>query len=210
MKTIFLDRDGVINDSRRFRYVTSWKNFIFLPGAREALMLFQKYGFRKVIITNQQGIAKGEMSVSDLDAIHSFMKGELAKDGVKIDAIYFCPHSEKERCECRKPKPGMITRAVKQLNLDINDCYLIGDSKIDIQAGLNAGCKKNILISRKLSFISLFLDRGVPKREEFIPASSKQDGYWRRSLILSSAKKSLLFVARDLLEAAEFIISREV
>lgn len=141
-KAIFLDRDGVINQKvPDTRYITRVSEFHFLPGVGEALSIFKNLGFLLVLITNQRGIARGLMTGEDLDAVHDHMQRELGKQYAPLDAIYHCPHEEFEYCNCRKPEPGMILAASKDLNIDLEASYMVGDSVCDIGAGQGAGVK---------------------------------------------------------------------
>lgn len=144
---IFLDRDGVINED--YGYVHSPENFHFKRGIKAALNSLQSIGYRFVIITNQAGIARGYYSIEHVDILHHYMLTELAHDGIKIDAIYFCPHHPdyglKKPCSCRKPQPGMIYQAFQDLNVDSYASWLIGDKISDIEAGITAGLKSILL-----------------------------------------------------------------
>lgn len=134
--TLFLDRDGVINKKLEGRYVRNFSEFEFLPGVLNAISQLSKIFVRIVIVTNQQGIAKGIMSENDLNVLHAQMKDSIKSSGGKIDKIYFCPCLASEKCECRKPKPGMIQQAVKDFpDIIIKKSYLVGDSDSDIEAG---------------------------------------------------------------------------
>lgn len=155
-KAIFLDRDGTIN-----KYVGFLRNideFELLPGAAEAIRLINESGYLAIVITNQPVIARGEVTVGELDEIHRKMATELGQTGAFLDALYYCPHHPdkgfegeipelKFDCECRKPKPGLLLKAAADFNIDLSQSYMIGDSKADVEAGLNAGCKP-ILIDR--------------------------------------------------------------
>ena len=144
---IFLDRDGVINED--YGYVHSPSNFHFRDGIKNTLKSLQSIGYRFVIITNQAGVARGYYSIEHVDILHDYMLNELAHDGINIDAIYFCPHhpdyGHKTLCSCRKPQPGMIYQAFKDLNVDARASWLIGDKTSDIHAGITAGLKSIIL-----------------------------------------------------------------
>jgi len=139
---VFLDRDGVIN--RRFPeivYVAGPEHFDLLPGVVEALSILRELGFLLVVVTNQRGIARGFMTEEDLNQVHEFMKSELGKSHVFLDAVYFCPHDEDEDCSCRKPKPGMILEAARIMGIDLASSYTVGDSDSDVAAGRTAGTR---------------------------------------------------------------------
>ena len=140
--TLFLDRDGVINRKLEGRYVRNWKEFEFMPNALFAIKKLSKRFKRILVVTNQQGIGKGIMTVNDLSLLHQSMQKEIVKNGGKIDKVYFCPHLEKENCNCRKPEIGMIQYAIKDFpDINLEQSFLIGDSSSDIEAGERAGLK---------------------------------------------------------------------
>lgn len=149
-KAVFLDRDGTIN-----RYVGFLKDideFELLDGVSDAIKIFRNLGYLVIAVTNQPVIARGEMTVEELDQVHKKMETLLGKKGTYIDDLFYCPHHpqkgfEGERpeykivCECRKPRPGMLLEAAGRYNIDLNSSWMIGDSETDIKAGENAGCK---------------------------------------------------------------------
>jgi histidinol-phosphate phosphatase family protein len=139
--TVILDRDGVLNERPpRAEYVRSREEFTWLDGALEALRLLAEAGYRVVVVSNQAGIARGAMTEDDLVAIHERMKEEAAGAGGRIDAIYYCPHDWDEGCECRKPRPGMLFQAQKDLSLDLSRTLFVGDDERDGEAADAAGC----------------------------------------------------------------------
>lgn len=142
LKTVFLDRDGVINIKLpENRYVKDVEEFEFVPGAIEALAILKNMGYLLILITNQRGIARGMMTPGDLDQVHNHMRQELRKRNITLDAIYHCPHENYENCLCRKPQPGMIFAAMENFNIDVDSSYMVGDSKSDILAGQRAGLR---------------------------------------------------------------------
>ena len=147
-KVIFLDRDGVINKKAlQARYIKNWEDFEFLPGAVESIKQLTEKGYEIYLMTNQPGVARGFLEKQELENIHQKMQQELEKQGGKIKAIYACPHNWDEGCDCRKPKPGLLLKAAKELKINLNQSILIGDQETDIEAGIKAGCK-TILISK--------------------------------------------------------------
>jgi histidinol-phosphate phosphatase family protein len=140
-KTVILDRDGVLNRKpQRAHYVRSWDEFEWLPGARNALQLLHAAGYRVVVVSNQAGIARGAMTEDDLAAVHRAMIAEAAAAGGRIEALYYCPHDWNAGCECRKPKPGMLFQAQRDLNLDLSRTFFVGDDERDAEAADSAGC----------------------------------------------------------------------
>src|SRR6266567_3658579 len=146
MSTIFLDRDGVINENRA-DYVKSWSEFRFLPGSREAIAKLTQAGHRIIVCTNQAGIARGTLTVEAVEDIHHRMIASIYDIGGKIEKVYYCPHDRDGDCSCRKPRPGMLLRARDELDIDLHDAVFIGDSITDIRAGLAAGIHTVLVLS---------------------------------------------------------------
>ena len=148
MKTVFLDRDGVINQNPpNMGYVQSWSEFSFIPNARKAIRELTQSGYRIIVVTNQAGIGRELFSEENLRDIHARMVSEIVETGGRIDAVYYCPHHPNAGCECRKPKSGMLIRAVREHNIDLSSTYLIGDSTTDIQAGQRVGTKTLLVLT---------------------------------------------------------------
>lgn len=140
-KMIFLDRDGVINrKAPPHDYIKSANEFRMLPGAGKAIHLLNVAGYKVVIVTNQRGIARGLMTMEDLNQVHQFMKKELLNFEAHIDDIFVCPH-DIGQCHCRKPDIGLFLQAEKKFAIDKDKSYIIGDSRTDIEAGKNYGIK---------------------------------------------------------------------
>ena len=148
MKTIFLDRDGVINHNPPNKgYVRKWAEFTFIPNARKAIRELTESGYRIVVITNQSGIGRGLYSEEDVTDIHSRMVAEIRKAGGTIDAVYYCPHHPDAGCECRKPKPGMLMRAAREHNIELSNAYLVGDFPTDIEVGQRVGATAFLVLT---------------------------------------------------------------
>jgi D-glycero-D-manno-heptose 1,7-bisphosphate phosphatase len=141
-KAIFLDRDGVLNLARNGSYVNSPADLKVFDFAGPALSILSDMGYKLIVITNQSGISKGFFCLSTLVSIHNKLCAELqASSDVKIDKFYTCPHATDDpMCKCRKPKPGNIFTAAKEFDLDLSQCYMVGDMESDIGAGKAAGC----------------------------------------------------------------------
>ncbi len=153
-KAIFLDRDGTIN-----KYVGFLRNiddFELMPGVDEAIRKINASGYLAIVVTNQPVIARGEVTVPELNEVHNKMETLLGNSGAYLDAIYYCPHHPhkgyegeipelKIECECRKPKPGMILKAAQEYNINLSDSWMIGDGENDIKAGKNAGCRTALI-----------------------------------------------------------------
>jgi D-glycero-D-manno-heptose 1,7-bisphosphate phosphatase len=139
--TLFLDRDGTINEKFDGDYVKDWKQFKFLAGAIEALKSLNRIFGRTIIVTNQSGIGKGRMKEEDLHLIHQNMLRVLKMQGVHIDKIYYCPHNyEIENCNCRKPNIGMALNAKNDFHdIDFSKSVMVGDSLSDMMFGRTLG-----------------------------------------------------------------------
>lgn len=153
-KAIFLDRDGTIN-----KYVGFLRNiddFELLPNVAEAIRTINESGYLAIVVTNQPVIARGEVTLAELQQIHNKMETLLGAEGAYLDGIYYCPHHPhkgyegeipelKIDCDCRKPKPGMLLKAAEDFNIDLSQSWMIGDGENDILAGGAAGCKTVLL-----------------------------------------------------------------
>ncbi len=145
-RVVFLDRDGTLNvRPPRACYIERPEDFVWLPGAQEAVKLLNDNGVITVLISNQPGIARGNLTVEALDQIHVKMQADLKAHGAWIDRIYYCPHNWDEGCECRKPRPGMLYQAQKDLSLDLTRCMLFGDDERDIEAADAARCPSRLI-----------------------------------------------------------------
>lgn len=144
MKVIFLDRDGVIN--KEVGYLYKIDAFEFTEGIFQVCQHFQACGYALVIITNQSGIARGYYQIKDFHILTKWMLERFSNQGIRILDVLFCPHGEKSKCACRKPKPGMLIKAHKKFNINMKNSWLIGDKEIDIQAANAAGVKNTILL----------------------------------------------------------------
>ena len=143
---MFLDRDGVINEERS-DYVKRWEEFRFLPGALEALALLTEAGFGLFVVTNQSAIGRGLVLAGDIRDIHRRMMAEIERAGGHIAQTYCCPHAPEDRCECRKPRPGLLVKAAREYGLELTRCYLIGDKPTDVIAGQAVGCQCVLVLS---------------------------------------------------------------
>lgn len=139
-KMIILDRDGVINfDSSE--YIKSPDEWHAIPGSLEAIASLNRAGFQVIIATNQSGVARGYYNLATLDEIHEKLMAELAAVGGYVEEIFFCPHHPDERCNCRKPKPGLFQQIQKKYEVDLQDVYFVGDSFTDVLVAKAVGCK---------------------------------------------------------------------
>jgi D-glycero-D-manno-heptose 1,7-bisphosphate phosphatase len=148
-KCVFFDRDGIVNESPgQGRYVTRWDDFHLIPEFPVCLRSVLKMGYQAAIVTNQRAVARGLMTLEDLEDIHRRLKRLLKRRyGLALLDIACCPHNENE-CSCRKPNPGMILALAKKHNLDLAGSWMVGDSETDVEAGRRAGCR-TILVADK-------------------------------------------------------------
>jgi D-glycero-D-manno-heptose 1,7-bisphosphate phosphatase len=144
IKTIFLDRDGVIN--KEVNYLHKIDSFEFIEGVFDACLYFQQLDYKIIIISNQSGIARGYYTERDLQILTQWMLGKFLDKDIKILDIFYCPHSPESLCECRKPKPGMFLEAKDKHDIDMECSWMIGDNEIDIQAANAAGIFNTILV----------------------------------------------------------------
>ncbi|MAF80661.1 D,D-heptose 1,7-bisphosphate phosphatase [bacterium] len=144
-RAIFLDRDGTINvDDDSISNIDNW---VFCDKAPEALKMLQDAGYKLIVITNQGGIDAGKYTLEDMQRVHAHMHAELAKSGVKLDAVAYCPHIDE--CECRKPKAGMLDQ-VRDLiaDVDMSQSWMIGDKEADVGFGKKAKVQTALIPSR--------------------------------------------------------------
>lgn len=145
-RAVFLDRDGVVVDDPG--YLSDPAALRLLPGVGEAIAALRAAGWRVVLVTNQSGVARGYFSEARLAEIHARLGELLARAGAALDAVYYCPHhpeaevvAYRRACDCRKPAPGLLQAAARDLGLDLAECWMIGDRAADVAAGRAAGCR---------------------------------------------------------------------
>ena len=173
-KAVFLDRDGVINEviyHKEMGIIDSpftVEQLKLLPKVAEAINIFHDLGFRVIVVSNQPGMAKDHFSIDVFEKIREKMNTELKKDGVAVDAEYYCFHHPyatvkkyKKICNCRKPKPGMLQKAAEEHNIDLSKSWMIGDGIIDIAAGQTAGCKTILIGRMKCDLCKIMEDENV-------------------------------------------------
>jgi D-glycero-D-manno-heptose 1,7-bisphosphate phosphatase len=146
-KYIFLDRDGTMNlRPPKAEYICKPSDFVWIDGAREAIKRLNDAGYFVIMISNQAGIARGLMTMSDLESVQKKMTDDLAEIGAHIDAVYCCTHGWEDGCDCRKPKPGLLYQAQKDFSINLTECVMIGDDERDIMTAHNADMR-GILVS---------------------------------------------------------------
>jgi D-glycero-D-manno-heptose 1,7-bisphosphate phosphatase len=182
---VFLDRDGTINEQRG--YINHISRFVLLPRTTEAVRLLNEHGFLAIIVTNQSGVARGYFPIELVNEVHEHLKELLRKEGAYVDGIFFCPHYHRGEvgeytieCNCRKPRPGLIEKARKNLDIDMAGSYLIGDRVSDIELAKRCNLK-GVLV---------------------------KTGYGKGDLeyVFPNSRAKPLHVAKDLLAAVRWII----
>ncbi len=146
-KAVFFDRDGTLirevdyKDGSGHKSPRDPSDVVFLPTVLDALTKLSLYPFKKIIITNQSGIARGLYNMHQLHEVSYHIVQSMRISGATIDAIYWCPHAPEDYCSCRKPSPEMLIRAARDLNIDLTKSWMIGNTETDILAGFDAGCR---------------------------------------------------------------------
>jgi D-glycero-D-manno-heptose 1,7-bisphosphate phosphatase len=193
-RAIFIDRDGTLNEE--VGYITELTQFRLFDFAAEAVRLINDANWRAIVLTNQSGIARGLFDEEFLLRLHSRMEASLKLEGARLDAIYYCPHHPEfgeppyhQDCNCRKPKPGLIERAMEDFQLDLKRSFVIGDRYRDVETGCRAGTR----------CVMVMTGHG---REEFRTqrASPNGQGQWEQ-------KGQPEHIAENLVEAVRWILS---
>lgn len=143
-RAVFIDRDGTM--AKDVHYCSRPEDFELFPNTAKGIRLLNKKGFKVIVITNQSGIARGYFTRENLAKIHEKMERELAEEGARVDAIYYCPHHPDDGCDCRKPKPMLVLQAAREHDIDLSKSFVVGDLRMDVELGRMTGCK-SILIS---------------------------------------------------------------
>ena len=144
IKTIFLDRDGIIN--KEINYLHKIDEFEFIDGIFNACLYFQSLSYKIIIITNQSGISRGYYTESDYQKVTQWMLKQFKYKNISILDIFHCPHGANSTCDCRKPNPGMFIEAKAKHNIDMAQSWMIGDNEIDVIAANSAGIYNTILV----------------------------------------------------------------
>lgn len=180
-RAVFLDRDGTINVEKD--YLHRPEEFEFIPGATEAIGILKRAGYLVVVVTNQSGVARGYYAEEDVERLHRHMDELLAAFGTAVDGYYFCPHHPENGldayltdCACRKPLPGMLLKAAKEMGIDLKSSWMIGDKLVDIEAGMGAGCSTALVLTGYGSGHSSRIPEGVPVYADLLSAARAISG----------------------------------
>ena len=187
-RAVFIDRDGTM--SEEVGYVNHSSRFRLFPYTATAIKHLNESGWLAIVVTNQAGVARGYFSEDMIETVHAQMTKDVTANGGRIDAIYYCAHHPsvgeppyRVACDCRKPQPGLITRAAEEFDVDLSSSWMIGDRYSDVELARNAGVK------------SMFVLSGYGR------------GEWEHQRTTWSAQPDL--VAENLLEAVQMIVSTE-
>lgn len=152
LPAVFVDRDGTLN--REVHYLRRVADLRLLPGSAAAVRALTRAGFAVVVVTNQSGVARGLVTPSTLAAVHATLQRRLATAGASLAGIYVCPHHPtagraplRRRCRCRKPAPGLVRRAVRELGLDLRSSYCVGDSAADLGLAVRTGTRGVLVLT---------------------------------------------------------------
>lgn len=146
LKLVILGRDGVLNEYRE-DHVKAPEEWTPLPGALETVARLHHAGWHVVVATNQSGIGRGMIDMASFNAVHAHMMRLLIRVGGRLDAVFFCPHTADEDCDCRKPLPGMLRQIGHRYGVDLRHVPMVGDTERDLQAALAAGCEPHLVLT---------------------------------------------------------------
>ncbi|MGD2084077.1 MAG: D-glycero-beta-D-manno-heptose 1,7-bisphosphate 7-phosphatase [Chromatiales bacterium] len=148
MRLVILDRDGVINEDSD-AYVKSPDEWIPIPGSLEAIARLNAAGWRVVVASNQSGLGRGLFDIGALNCIHDKLHRELSQAGGQLDGLFFCPHAPEDRCECRKPKTGLLLEIAERFNIELDGVPCIGDSLRDLEAAHAVSARPILVLTGK-------------------------------------------------------------
>lgn len=167
-KHILLDRDGVLNREHPSGYVLSYDQWEWIPGVLNALSKISKLGIQLSIVTNQSCINKGLITIDEIEKIHSEIRLETKCFSINFNGIYICPHRDEDKCDCRKPKTGLLEKAISNSKIPKKDTIIIGDSITDIQAGQNIGIDSWLVRTGKGTNSEYMLDKYSVNKSKII------------------------------------------
>jgi len=144
-RAVFLDRDGVLIENRA-DYVRDWSHVTLLPWTVDTLRRFHEEGLKIIVVTNQSVVGRGLLSFETAHEINNRLTKTIMENGGWIDAVYMCPHQPQDQCTCRKPQPGLLLQAARELSLDLGSSWMVGDAWSDLLAGQSAGLQGTIMV----------------------------------------------------------------
>lgn len=183
---LLLDRDGVINHDSD-EYIKSPEEWVPVPGSIEAIAQLTRQGYKIAVITNQSGLARGYFSLATLSAMHNKMCQMVEECGGRIEAIYFCPHGPNDKCDCRKPRTGLIDQLEQDKQVSVAGCYLVGDSLKDLQLALAKNCQPILVRSGK-----------GKKTEQALPNAITQDSRLQTVKIFDRLSDFAFYLINDI------------
>lgn len=152
-KLVILGRDGILNEYRE-AHVTAPEEWVPVPGSLEAVARLNHGGWHVVVATNQAGIGRGMIDMAAINAVHVHMNQQLMAQGARIDAVFFCPHTPEDGCDCRKPLAGMALDIGRRYGVDLREVPMVGDTLRDLQAAQAAGCEPHLVRSGRAAALS--------------------------------------------------------
>jgi D-glycero-D-manno-heptose 1,7-bisphosphate phosphatase len=152
-RLVILGRDGVLNQYRE-GHVTAAEEWVPVPGALEAVARLHHAGWHVVVATNQAGVGRGMIDMNTVNQVHVRMNEMLAAQGGRLDAVFFCPHTPEDGCDCRKPRPGMLLDIGKRYGVDLAQVPMLGDTLRDLQAAQAAGCQPHLVLSGRAAALA--------------------------------------------------------
>ncbi len=167
-RLIILGRDGVLNHFRE-GHVTAPEEWVPIPGTLEAVSRLNHAGWHVVVATNQSGIGRGMIDMSAVNAVHARMVEMLLVEGGRLDAVFFCPHTPEDGCDCRKPQPGLLLDIGRRYGVDLANVAMVGDTLRDLQAAQAAGCQPHLVLSGRAAGLA---GSGLQAMLDAVPGST--------------------------------------
>ena len=193
-KLVILGRDGILNEYRE-DHVKSPEEWQTVPGALEAVSRLNHAGWHVVVATNQSGIGRGMIDMASVNAVHAHMNQRLMVQGGRIDAVFFCPHTPEEHCDCRKPLPGMMIDIGRRFGMDITQVPMASDTLRDMMAAQAAGCEPHLVLTgRAAALDEAALKRiveQVPRTQVHKDLGAFADHLLRRDRVIDSGSGDL-------------------
>ena len=194
VKIVILGRDGVLNQYRE-AHVAAPGEWVPVPGALEAVARINHAGWHTVVATNQAGIGRGMIDMAAVNAVHARMNELLLAQGARLDAVFFCPHTPEDGCDCRKPKPGLLHEIGRRYSADLSQVPVVGDTLRDLQAAQAAGCEPHLVLSGRAAGLSddalLAITSQVPGTRVHADLGAFADHLLRRGHVVDSSSGGL-------------------